>query len=282
MKNYYTFIILLLSIITLWIPKVKIKEIPLWILLLSLAIIVGLFTNIVDLISLPSIFLLGFSYFIFKNSKSKYIRIFSCICFSFIALAFGLHLFPGFHNIPIIKNEIISKNAIPYSLYLNFDKALVGLFILGFGHSLEITKEEFFKKTKCLILPLIFTITFVICIAYLINYIKLDIKLNTYILIWMLSNLFISCLSEEAFFRGFIQKEIQDQTGSASISIVISSLLFGIAHFAGGIKYIILATIAGIGYGLSYHITKRIEGAIITHFSLNLIHYIFFTYPALG
>lgn len=41
------------------------------------------------------------------------------------------------------------------------------------------------------------------------------------------------------------------------------------------------ATLAGIGYGLAYWRSGRIEAAILTHFAVNAAHFVLFTYPAL-
>jgi len=40
--------------------------------------------------------------------------------------------------------------------------------------------------------------------------------------------------------------------------------------------------VAGIGYGWAYRRTGRIEASILTHFSLNSLHFLLFTYPALA
>lgn len=32
-------------------------------------------------------------------------------------------------------------------------------------------------------------------------------------------------------------------------ALLIAAILFGLAHYAGGTKYVILATVAGMGYG---------------------------------
>jgi uncharacterized protein len=59
-------------------------------------------------------------------------------------------------------------------------------------------------------------------------------------------------------------------------------VLFGLAHIAGGIVYVGLATIAGIGYSIVYLRTRRIESAIVTHFAVNAVHFFGFTYPHLA
>ena len=41
----------------------------------------------------------------------------------------------------------------------------------------------------------------------------------------------------------------------------------------------VVAMIAGVGYGVAYAITGRVEAAIVAHFTLNSIHFLGFTYP---
>ena len=53
----------------------------------------------------------------------------------------------------------------------------------------------------------------------------------------------------------------------------------GVGHFAGGITYVLLATLAGIGYGAAYQLTDRVEASICVHFAPNLAHLVLFTYP---
>jgi len=98
-------------------------------------------------------------------------------------------------------------------------------------------------------------------------------------------NLFFTCLSEEAFFRGFVQHELA-RIGSrralaTGVALTIAAVLFGLAHFAGGLSYVLAATVAGLGYGWAYLRTQRIEGAMTVHFGVNAVHFLLFTYPAL-
>lgn len=65
------------------------------------------------------------------------------------------------------------------------------------------------------------------------------------------------------------------------LALGVAAVLFGLAHFAGGVKYVMLATVAGWGYGAVVQRTGCIEAGILTHFLVNLIHFFCFTYPAL-
>ena len=58
-------------------------------------------------------------------------------------------------------------------------------------------------------------------------------------------------------------------------------MLFGSAHVGGGWTYVGLAAIAGIGYGWIYAATGAIGASILAHTGLNLLHLLFFSYPAL-
>ena len=57
-------------------------------------------------------------------------------------------------------------------------------------------------------------------------------------------------------------------------------MLFGIAHAGGGAAMIVLATLAGIGYGLAAW-RGGIEAAVLTHFSVNALRFLLLTYPML-
>jgi membrane protease YdiL (CAAX protease family) len=99
-------------------------------------------------------------------------------------------------------------------------------------------------------------------------------------------NLFSTCLSEEAFFRGFVQQELS-LVGSrpalaAGVALTIGVILFGLAHFAGGLNYMIAASVAGLGYGWAFMRTRRIEAAMAVHFGVNAVHFLLFTYPRLA
>jgi membrane protease YdiL (CAAX protease family) len=61
----------------------------------------------------------------------------------------------------------------------------------------------------------------------------------------------------------------------------VSTVLFGLAHARGGPGLVVLAALAGLGYAAAYLRSGRIEGAILTHFALNAVHFVAFTYPAL-
>jgi membrane protease YdiL (CAAX protease family) len=90
-------------------------------------------------------------------------------------------------------------------------------------------------------------------------------------------------VSEETFFREFIQKHLRSIAAPRSdTSVVASGLLFGVAHFAGEWRYVVIATLAGLGYAMVYRRTSRLEMSVLAHFTVNAVHFVLFTYPALA
>lgn len=195
-----------------------------------------------------------------------------------ILLAF--HLLPGFSNALVIDRLTISSLSIPFSMYLNFDKTIAGIIL--FMNS-RLYNNEKLPDVKSIIISskLLFLCSAILMTTGMLSgYIKHDFKIPGILLLWCINNLFFVCLSEEVIFRGIIQSKLEQSSSSKYLPLVLASLIFGLVHFKGGFAYILLASIAGGCYGLTYQKTRRILCAMLVHFGLNLIHLIFFTYPA--
>jgi uncharacterized protein len=204
-----------------------------------------------------------------------------------VALLLGLHVLPGFRNFLALDDVVLSPGAEPYTLYLNVDKTVVGLCILGLCHQSLLASWKDWARALRQAVPFIAINTLVVALfAMALGYLEWQPRWTPVFWIWAASNLFFTCLSEEALFRGFIQRELAEAFAGKSyatwLPIAISTALFGIAHFAGGWSYVALAAAAGLGYAIVYHRTRSIEMAMITHFALNATHFLLFTYPRSG
>jgi membrane protease YdiL (CAAX protease family) len=203
-----------------------------------------------------------------------------------LALLLAAHLLPGFNNLRVLDNVKLSVDAKPYTLYANFDKAAVGLVLLAFFCKRSASWAEFGRVLKKALPLIALTIGSVIGAALLLGVVRPDVKIPDSIFAFIIINLFFTCIAEEAFFRGLLQEKLSATLSTKQhgekVAIACSALLFGAVHFAGGLAYMALATIAGLGYACIYSATKRIEAPIVTHFFFNLFHFIGFTYPALA
>jgi membrane protease YdiL (CAAX protease family) len=207
------------------------------------------------------------------------------IAFSLVLMA---HIAPGFSNVLIVRDAVLRPGAAPYTLFLNFDKAHIGLFLLAFGPPLIASKADWRKMLNALLPRLLVVIGVVMVSALAMGQVRFDLKWREFFPVWACANLIFTCTAEEALFRGVIQRRLQgtcwrtgETTPRALGGLLIAGAVFGTAHFAGGWSSIVLATIAGVGYGWIYWRTSTIEGSILAHFLLNTTHILFFTYPAL-
>jgi membrane protease YdiL (CAAX protease family) len=201
-----------------------------------------------------------------------------------LSLALALHQLPGIHNLLIMSGAVLSPSSAPYDLWLNFDKTVAGVLILGLTyHQLIRTRMDGVAALKRALLPIVVTIAAGLAFALLLGYVQWAPKLPSQFALWAPVNLLSTCVSEEAFFRGFIQTQIASALRARRwgyiVAIASSALLFGLAHIAGGWTYVALAAAAGTGYAITFHRTQRIEMSILAHFGLNATHYLLFTYP---
>ena len=117
------------------------------------------------------------------------------------------------------------------------------------------------------------------------GFVRWDPKLPAWWALWTWSMVFLTALPEEAVFRHLMQGGLQDWLGGTSrarwTAMVVGGVIFGLVHVAGGWTYVALATLAGIGYGWIYAASGSIAASILAHTGLNLIHLLFFSYPAL-
>lgn len=67
---------------------------------------------------------------------------------------------------------------------------------------------------------------------------------------------------EEFLFRGLIQNSLERTIGRAALPV--ASIIFGLAHLPD-VRYVLLATLAGLAYGWVYLVTRRITASAITH-----------------
>jgi membrane protease YdiL (CAAX protease family) len=126
-----------------------------------------------------------------------------------LAVPLIMHLpFVEFNNYRFLDHITLTENASPYSLYFNFDKTLVGVFIIALGYNS--TKLNVKRLLKLLIINLIVMSILFLGLATLLGYSKLEPKLPTFTFVWILLNLFSTCLAEEAIFRKLIQQHLYE------------------------------------------------------------------------
>lgn len=259
------------------------KQIPI-ILTISGIVFAGL-AGYVSWVSLPFFVLIFMTSYGIYQSQHRLVQSLSILGFIIIGFITLLNKIPGMQYWNVISNISLSTDAIPLNLYLAFDAPLLGIAIFLFSTPSPCNRTDIKRMIKMALWLIPTMLTIVIFSAIQLNYVRWDPKWTSLFFVWALSNLWFTSMTEEAIFRRLFQDTLrslfQPIKFGTYIAIFTASTLFGIAHIAGGINYVILATIAGIFYGTAYHISGRIEASILCHFILNATHFLLFTYPAL-
>jgi hypothetical protein len=203
-----------------------------------------------------------------------------------LVMAVAPALLGGFVRIELVPAQVLSPGAAPYAVAVGFPKVVTGILILGIVNPALLARQQL-GRTLALAAPVLL-VTFVataLC-ALALGYTAFAPKWHELFLLWAPVNLFFTCLSEEAFFRGFIQHELarvrSRSTRVAVGALVVAAVLFGLAHFGGGGAYVFAGIIAGLGYGWAFLRTQRIEAAMAVHFGVNALHFLLFVYPRLA
>jgi hypothetical protein len=209
-----------------------------------------------------------------------------------LSLGLALHAVPGFANPLLLDKLQVSARAEAVSLYLNLDKTAVGIVLCAMFAAPArkgVPIRAVWRAAGAAWPVIVLTPVIVLLAGYGAGVIAIDPKWFAswfhYAPLFLLTNLFTTCLAEEAFFRALVQGQLIEalakRPDGPRIALGVAAVLFGVAHAHGGAPLIVLATFAGFGYGLAYQRSGRIEAAIATHFALNATHFLMFTYPAL-
>jgi CAAX protease family protein len=284
-----TYGLLSLALLALWSPaRVRYLpgHVPLWIGLFVLSLVCALWAGFVTPLALPFIALFAGATYVLSNERAP--PAYRAVAGTMIViLSAGLmaHVIPGFHNYQAITDVVLSPGALPYRQYLNYDKATMGLLILSCCVPHALTAAEWRSLLRSALPWALVMLALLAALALAMGYLRLDPKLPPVTLLWVWINLWFTCLPEEAFFRGFIQRSLEGALSEVrhgqTIALMVAAVLFGLSHFAGGFRFIALASVAGWGYGRIYQRTGAIEASILVHFLVNGLHFVLFTYPAL-
>ena len=255
-----------------------------WSVLLGLSIVAAIGAGIVEWAGLTAIALFaGACLAAVRCSFPKLVRIFAWAVLVACSVAFATHQVPWINNVLVFDAVTVSPLAAPYTLYWNYDKALAG--VLLYAVCVQPQRKIAWRgaviatSVIAVLTPALLAIP-----AVATKYVLWDPKWPAILLLWVPANLLVTCVAEEVFFRGLLQRHLTRALrpvvpSAGLVALFLAAAAFGVAHIGGGAAYAVLAALAGIGYGAAYHATQRVEASILVHFILNLTHLLLFTYP---
>jgi uncharacterized protein len=270
------------TVLALWIRP--------WWLLLAALIVAEVAGYVSGILSGPAgfwVFGLAAAVWRFRRAAAALHRVLLFVVVAVMAGLLAAHVMPGFQNPVVLREVVLSSGAMPYTQYVNFDKTLAGVLALAPGWFAPIRAGRDWTAMLRRVAPIVgATMVVVMAASMVLGFVRFEPRWTPLFCVWAPINLLLTCVSEEALFRGFLQRELDvalaGRRYAAATAVAVSALAFGLAHAAGGWRYVLLATLAGLGYALACQRTGRVEASILTHFAVNATHFLLFTYPALG
>ena len=270
------------TVLALWIR-------PWWVLLAALMVaeVAGFVSGILS--GPAGIWILGLAMAVwsFRRTEAAWQRVLTFVGAAVMAGLLAAHAMSGFQNPVVLRGVVLSSGAMPYTQYVNFDKTLAGVLVLAIGWFAPLRTARDWSAMLRVAAPIAgATIAVVMAASLALGFVRFDPHWTPMFWVWAPINLLLTCVSEEALFRGFLQRELgvalEGRAYASATAAAVSALAFGLAHAGGGWPYVLLATLAGTGYALAYQRTGRVEASILAHFAVNASHFLLFTYPALA
>ncbi|MGS0891362.1 CPBP family intramembrane glutamic endopeptidase [Burkholderia stagnalis] len=216
--------------------------------------------------------------------RPRAVRIAAHALFAALAIALSLHLLPGFHNPRAIDPTRFTPDAVPFTMYLNLDKPLVGLWLLWVLP--WVAPEVALSRALRTGVAAAFA-TAAVCLAgaLALGIVGWAPKWPPAGWLWLANNLLLVTFAEEALFRGYVQggltRALHRFAWGPWAALATGAVLFGAAHASGGWQWIVLGTVAGVGYGLAWR-RGGLLASVLAHAGLNVVHFGLFTYPMLA
>lgn len=190
-----------------------------------------------------------------------------------------IHVAPGYAGLQLADQVVLKSGSVATNLYFNHDKVWVAWSLLGW---LPVFRQSLTPRRGFLPLLtpflLILGVGSVMLLAVVLGLVHWRPEWTPWFWVFAIANLLNTCIAEELLFRGLLQRQLLIRFGWIA-ALFVASLLFGLAHLVGGWGFVMVATCAGLVYGLTYLWTGRLVWAVLVHWLLNLSHLLLFTYP---
>jgi len=280
-----TFAALTLALVALWATRASAHRTvrDLWVGAALLSVILALAGSMLDVSGLAALTVFASVCALARRTTHPVASITAHLVLVLGCAALFVHVAPGFQNPVLVSNVVLGPDAQPYTKYLNFDKGMAALLLLAL-YAPERTASDRGSRPAPFLWRFGLLVGAMLALTLPVGYVQWDPKLPTWWPAWLWSMVFLTALPEEALFRGCVQAWIADRLKASRhatlVSVVVAGAVFGVAHAGGGAAYVVVSTVAGIGYGWIYVSTRSLAAATLAHAGLNTVHFLFFTYPA--
>lgn len=174
----------------------------------------------------------------------------------------------------------------PFSLYVNLSKAIGGYLVIIWlmmsmrSHERASLRQRSVLGQSSLVLAGAGSI---LLVAHTLFGVGWQPKLPDGLLYFVLVNLLVTVVSEEAFFRLLLQHQIErffrNKQVGVYVGVAIAAVLFALAHSGATGMAFFLFLLAGLVYAAVYARTRSLLASIATHFGVNIAHITLLEYP---
>jgi len=145
------------------------------------------------------------------------------------------------------------------------------------GFTFALTRADFGKIGRALLAYILVGIPLGLLTRFLVLNMA-PFAWDRWVLAWPLGYLF-TALPEELLFRGAIQNQLRLRLGNDWAALGIAAVIFGLSHLNNGTPgypepnwmYAIMAALAGLAYGWTWHKTGKITASAAVHATVNFI-----------
>lgn len=275
------------AMLALWAPRFTTSPgaFTWWVIPFGAALVLALGGELVDTWGLAVLFAFVTACRLIGATPDSALRGFAIAVVLAGCAGFMTHALPGFSNPRVLDGVRASADSLPYTKYVNFDKGVMGLLLLGLVAPVRAVRRSR-APASALLWRFAVAAAVVMAATVAVGYAHWDPKAPAWWPLWLWTMVFLTALPEEALFRHVIQGGLEAWLGGTDrarwIALASAGLVFGLAHVAGGPTYVLLATLAGLGYGWIYAVSGSVTASILAHTALNLLHLLLFSYPALA
>ena len=178
-----------------------------------------------------------------------------------------------------LKLHLLPDGRLRVGLLVAIDLALLVYLVLRplprVGYTFRLTAQD----GRCILIALIAYGAVAIPLGLAMGFLALSLAgagLIDWLLRWPIIY-FFTALPEELLFRGLIQNQLQARLGNARAALGITAVIFGLAHINNPLPgfavpnwtYALMAALAGLAYGWTWHRTHKISASAIVHASVN-------------